>query len=129
MSGGAVAAGGRPAGTTALSSRHRGGSMDDPPADADLPTLLATVRDRLEATEELPVSPDASPWLGEAAAVATQATDPALDRESVATRLDHLDRLLDGPDPDNPAVETHVAAARAALDAAQARLDEEAERE
>jgi hypothetical protein len=103
--------------------------MDDPPADADLPTLLATVRDRLEATEELPVSPDASPWLGEAAAVATQATDPALDRESVATRLDHLDRLLDGPDPDNPAVETHVAAARAALDAAQARLDEEAERE
>lgn len=103
--------------------------MDDTPTDAELQTLLVTVRDHLDATEELPVSPDASPWLGEAAAVAEQATDPALDREGVATRLDHLDRLLDGPDPDNPAVETHVAAARAALDAARARLDEDGERE
>jgi hypothetical protein len=96
-----------------------------PPADEDLSTLLATVRDRLDATAELPVSPDASPWLGEAAAVAEQATDPALDREGVATRLDHLDRLLDGPAPDNPEVERHVAAARTALDAARARLAED----
>lgn len=98
-----------------------------PPTDDDLPTLLATVRDRLDATAELPVSPDASPWLGEAAAVAEQATDPALDREGLVTRLDHLDRLLDGPAPDNPDVEAHLDAARAALDAARARLDNDPE--
>lgn len=96
-------------------------ASETPEAEATLSSLLATARDRLEATEELPVSPAASPWLGEAAAVAAQAADPALDRTAVATRLEHLDRLLDGPDPDNSAVEAHVAVAREAVSAARER--------
>jgi hypothetical protein len=93
------------------------------PTNDDLPTLLTGVQDHLDATAELPVSPDASPWLGEAAAVAEQTTDPALDREALVTRLDHLEQLLDGPSPDNSDVEAHLDAARTALDAARARID------
>ncbi len=89
----------------------------------DPTTHIETARDRLEATAELPVSPDASPWLGEAAAVAAQAADPALDRDAVATRLDHLDRLLDGPPPGNPEAAAHVAAAREAVVAARDGLE------
>jgi hypothetical protein len=96
-----------------------GVTRDEP----SLAALLATVRDELDATAELPVAPAASPWLGEAAAVAEQATDPALDDAAVAERLAHLDRLLDGPDPDNDAAAARVATARTALDRARDRLD------
>ncbi len=92
----------------------------------DLATSLERARDRLEATAELPVSPDASPWLGEAAAVAAQAADPALDRDARVTRLDHLERLFDGPDPDNPEATAHVEAAREAVAAARDRLEDPA---
>ena len=94
--------------------------MDREPS---LAALLATVRDELAATAELPVSPAANPWLGEAAAVAEQATDPALDEAAVAERLAHLDRLFDGPDPDNEAVAARAATARAALDGARERVE------
>jgi len=107
--------------TTAFGARRLRPAVTD---DTD-PGLAGAerARDELDATAELPVSPDASPWLGEAAAVAAQAADPALDRDARATRLDHLADLLDGPDPDNPEAEAHVAAAREAVAAARDRLE------
>jgi hypothetical protein len=76
-------------------------------------------RDHLDATAELPVSPRASPWLGEAAAVAGQAADPSLDAATRRERLTHLARLLDDAgDPDSAAAADHVAAAREAVAAA-----------
>lgn len=101
--------------------------MEEPShADADLSTLLATVRDEPDATAERPVSPRASPWLGEAAAVAEQATDPALGDAALRERVEHLDRLLDeATDLGDGTAERHVEATRTALAAARERLDAE----
>lgn len=97
-----------------------------PPTDAPLATLLDAVHANLAATADLPVAPRASPWLGEAEAVAAQAAAPDASRATVADRLAHLDRLLDGAgDTDNPEAAAHVRAARAALDATLERLDDE----
>jgi hypothetical protein len=97
----------------------------EPSSDASLADLLDAVHANLAATAGLPVAPRASPWLGEAEAVAAQAADPDASRATVADRLAHLDRLLDGAgDTDNPEADARVRAARAALDAARERLDD-----
>jgi hypothetical protein len=55
---------------------------------------LRELNDRLEATEELPVRPDASVWLGEAAAVAADLVDADLPRSVVVERVGRIAALL-----------------------------------
>ena len=52
------------------------------------------LHDHLEATEELPVRPDASVWLGEAAAIASDLVDADLPRSVVAERVERIAELL-----------------------------------
>lgn len=83
---------------------------DDEPS---LDDLLTALESELRATEELPVDPAASVWLGEAHAVAADLTrgDPA--PAVVHERIGHVQTLLTNvDDADNAAVDTHVAAAR-----------------
>jgi hypothetical protein len=99
---------------------------DDVPDDADVPALLSTLADELDATAELPVAARASPWLGEAAAVARDAAEAA--REGVADdylaeRVGHVRRLLDGAgETGNEAADAHVEAAADLAATAAARL-------
>jgi hypothetical protein len=99
---------------------------DPPPDDLDLSTLLDSLAAELDATAELAVSPAASPWLGEAAAVARDAAaaaDEGADPETVAGRVAHVRSLLDGVDgTENDDADAHVAAASALADEAATRL-------
>ena len=56
--------------------------------------MIRELHEHLEATEELPVRPDASVWLGEAAAVAADLVDADLPREVVVDRLGRVAHLL-----------------------------------
>ena len=85
---------------------------DDPADDRSLDDLLAALASELRATEELPVAPSASVWLGEAHAVAED-LDPELDRSVVHERVGHVRRLLESADGlDNEAAAERVATAR-----------------
>jgi hypothetical protein len=76
---------------------------------------LAALHEELAATEELPVSREASAWLGEAQAVAGDLQD-APD-EVVAERIGHVRRLLaEAGDPGNEAVAEHLERARELAD-------------
>ncbi|WP_251343649.1 hypothetical protein [Haloplanus halophilus] len=86
---------------------------------------LRTLAEHLDATAELPVRPDASPWLGEAAAVAADLDGADLPTSVVVERVAHVSALLDEVDSTgNPTADDHVAAAERAarriLDAAEA---------
>ncbi|WP_248897032.1 hypothetical protein [Haloplanus halobius] len=73
---------------------------------------LRRLRDHLDATEELPVRPDASPWLGEAAAIASDLVDAELPPAVVAERVEHVAALLDEIETTgNQSADEHVAAA------------------
>lgn len=79
--------------------------------DGDDRELLESLHRELAATEELPVSREASAWLGEAQAVAgdlREAPEPV-----VAERIRHVQRLLaEAGDPGNEAVAEHLQRAR-----------------
>jgi len=55
---------------------------------------LRELHEQLEATEELPVRPAASVWLGEAAAVAADIVDADLPRSVVVERVRRVMTLL-----------------------------------
>jgi hypothetical protein len=87
---------------------------DDPdPADELLDDLLDRLAAELRATEELPVAPSASVWLGEAQAVAEDVARSDLDRDVVHERVGHVrDLLANAGDPDSDAAAARVATAR-----------------
>ena len=55
---------------------------------------LQALHEHLEATEELPVRPDASVWLGEAAAIAADVADGDAPRSVVVDRVGRVATLL-----------------------------------
>jgi len=70
------------------------------------------LHERLEATEELPVRPDASVWLGEAAAIAADLADADLPRSVVVDRVQRIEALLDEIETTgNERADEHVEAA------------------
>jgi hypothetical protein len=91
------------------------------PTDEQLDDLLAALASALRATEELPVSPSASVWLGEAHAVAEDLARGDADRSVVHDRVGHVRHLLENAD----GLDNDEAAARVseALDLAGSILD------
>ncbi|WP_338738669.1 hypothetical protein [Haloplanus salilacus] len=84
------------------------------------------LHDHLEATEELPVTPAAGRWLGEAAAVAGDLVDADLPETVVADRVERVVALLDEVEQTgNEAVDDHVAAAERAAEDVLASADGE----
>ncbi|GAB6859970.1 hypothetical protein ACFR97_03030 [Haloplanus litoreus] len=76
---------------------------------------LRTLHEQLAATEELPVRPDASPWLGEAAAITADAMDADLPSDVLADRIQRVAALLaEVETTGNPKADEHVAAAERA---------------
>jgi hypothetical protein len=55
---------------------------------------IRELHDHLEATEEIPVRPDASVWLGEAAAVTADIVGADLPRSVVVDRVGRVAALL-----------------------------------
>jgi len=102
---------------------------DDPAEDRSLDDLLAALASELRATEELPVAPAASVWLGEAHAVAEDLArgDLAeLDRSVVHERVGHVRRLLENADGlDNESAAERVATARSLAVAVHERTADE----
>ncbi|WP_435067190.1 hypothetical protein [Haloplanus sp. C73] len=76
---------------------------------------LRELRDRLDATEELPVEPSASVRLGEAAAIAADTADADLPRSVVVERVRTVTTLLEDVETTgNDRADEHVAAAKRA---------------
>jgi hypothetical protein len=84
---------------------------------------VRALADELVATEERPVDPSVSPWLGEAAAVAVDAVDVAVDAEEAAAadaaddvvreRVGHVrDLLSEVEDTGDDEADERVATAR-----------------
>ncbi|MEY7848411.1 hypothetical protein AB7C87_04320 [Natrarchaeobius sp. A-rgal3] len=72
-----------------------------------------TVYEHLSATAELPLERDVSRWLGEAQAVANDATTDGLEAETIRKRIGQVDQLLsevDGTGHDK--ADRHVEVAR-----------------
>ena len=91
-------------------------TADDTDGERSIESLLAALHEELDATEERPVSRTASPWLGEAAAVArdaAEAHESGVAPDVVADRVGHVRRLLSEFDgTDDTAADEHVEAAR-----------------
>lgn len=82
---------------------------------SDLDELLASLHDHLEATEELPLDKSANRLLGEAEAIAADATQEDLSGDVARERVRNVSELLakiDGTGSDEG--DQHVAAARRA---------------
>ncbi|WP_198662001.1 hypothetical protein [Halorussus litoreus] len=95
-------------------------SSGDPEA---IPELVADLHGHLEATAELPVEARASQWLGEAEAVARDATGPGVPREAVEKRVGQVRMLLSNVDgTGSEAADEHVEAARELVDEIESRL-------
>jgi hypothetical protein len=78
---------------------------------------LRTLHEQLEATEELPVRPDASPWLGEAAAIVADLVDTDPPRDVVVDRVQRVSTLLaEVETTGNRTADEHVAAAERAAE-------------
>jgi hypothetical protein len=87
-------------------SENEGGVADDQSVDALVSALEATLRE----TEELPVAPASSVWLGEAHAVAADLAREPVDEEVLRERVGHVHRLLSSAgDVDNDAAASSVA--------------------
>ena len=99
-------------------------------ADADersLDELVAALASTLRETEELPVAPAASVWLGEAHAVAEDLAGGDADERVIHERVGHVHRLLTSAgDLDNDAAAGHVDDAVALATLVLDRTDDEA---
>jgi hypothetical protein len=106
---------------------------DDPNPDDDrsLDDLVAALASTLQETEEVPVAPSASVWLGEAHAVAADLTRGTADEHVIHERVGHVHRLLTSAgDLDNDVAARRVDDAVALATTILARTDEaEDERE
>jgi hypothetical protein len=65
-----------------------------PDDDRSLDDLVAALASTLQETEEVPVTPSASVWLGEAHAVAADLTRGTVDERVIHERVGHVHRLL-----------------------------------
>lgn len=75
-------------------------------------SLLDDLTEHLRATEELPVSPSATHWLGEAHAVAEDLAAGDVDDDVLRERLGHVRHLLDSAgETGNEAADERVEAA------------------
>jgi hypothetical protein len=93
-----------------------------PTDERSLPSLLDALASTLRATEELPVAPSASVWLGEAHAVAADLAGDDVAPSVVHERVGHVHRLLtNAGDVENEAVAAHVADAIALTETILAR--------
>ncbi len=100
------------------------------PDDRSLDELVAALASTLRATEELPVAPSASVWLGEAHAVAEDLTAGDVDERVVHERVGHVHHLLTSAgDLDNDAAAGHVDDAVALATTILDRTDSEDEAE
>ncbi len=91
--------------------------------DSTLRDRLRELHDHLAATAELPVRTEASRWLGEAEAVTRDLTDENLTAETIATRVGHVEHLLENVEAtEHPAADEHVDAARELVAEIQDRL-------
>jgi len=97
---------------------------DDAPEDAAaLSELVADLHGHLEATAELPVEARASQWLGEAEAVAEDATGPNVPHEAVEKRVGQVRMLLSNVEATgSEAADDHVEAARELVEEIESRL-------
>jgi hypothetical protein len=87
---------------------------------------LRRLDEELTATAELPVTPAASRWLGEAAAVAADLVDADLPAAVVAERVRRVaDLLSEVETTGHEAADDHVAAAERAAERILAAVDEE----
>ncbi|NKE36635.1 hypothetical protein GWG54_12555 [Natronococcus sp. JC468] len=85
----------------------------DAPAEESLEERLEALRDRLEATAEVPLDPRTNRWLGEAEAVARDAAADDVDPETARDRVRQVQRLLsEVEDPDREDAAAHLTAAR-----------------
>ncbi|WP_201740135.1 hypothetical protein [Salinigranum halophilum] len=92
-----------------MTGRRTDSSRDLSDVERPLDDLVADLASTLRATEELPVAPSASTWLGEAQAVAEDLARGGLDDAVVRERVGHVHRLLTSAgDPDNDAAAAHV---------------------
>jgi hypothetical protein len=93
--------------------------------DATLSERLTDLAEQLTATAERPVETAASRWLGEAEAVATDLADGNVDREVIAERLGHVQRLLSEVESTgDETADEHVTEARAIADSVASALQE-----
>ena len=80
--------------------------------DDDVHDRATTVQDHLEATETLPLDPDANRWIGEAHAVAADAADPGASIAVVRRRMGEVVSLLENVESaGDPDADDRVAAA------------------
>jgi hypothetical protein len=107
--------------TDVLDAQDVADASDDRPLDE----LLAALEAELRATEELPVAPAASVWLGEAHAVAADLTRGDVDRAVIHDRVGHVHHLLTSAD----AVDNDEAADRVSNALAVARVVRDRTRE
>lgn len=88
-------------------------TRDTGPEDEDATALIERLQDHLVATEELPVSRESSPYLGEAAAIATDLATHDPDPNVVRERVGHVQSLLaEITETGHPEADEHVATAR-----------------
>ncbi len=70
-------------------------TSDSDPEDADVDELVGRLHDELAATAELPVAPGASPYLGEATAIARDLAEREAQPAVVRERVVHVAELLE----------------------------------
>ncbi|WP_372911321.1 hypothetical protein [Salinigranum sp.] len=97
----------------------------DPDDDRSLDDLVAALASTLQETEEVPVTPSASVWLGEAHAVAADLTRGTVDERVIHERVGHVHRLLtNAGDLDNDVAARRVDDAVALATTILARTDD-----
>jgi hypothetical protein len=90
---------------------------------ANLRDLAADLHAHLEATGELPVETRTSQWLGEAEAVAEDATGPDVPTAVIEERVGQVEMLLSNVEATgSEAADEHVAAARELVEEIEERL-------
>ena len=83
----------------------------------DTAPRVRRLHEHREATGERPIDPRTNRWLGEAEAVARDATTPGLDEATVRTRIGQVRELLaEAGETGDAAADDHLASARELCD-------------